>query len=71
MAEEDELRDSDVVDKMRETGGRRMTIGDILSLFAYIAYSLLILPFVWWIQLQIDKAVKGQHQSWYHPSHQK
>ena len=33
MAEEDELRDSEVVEKARETGGIGMIIGEILCLF--------------------------------------
>ena len=33
MAEEDELRDSEVVEKARETCGIRMIIGEILCLF--------------------------------------
>ena len=33
MAEEDELKDSEVVEKVRETGGIGMIIGEILFLF--------------------------------------
>ena len=35
MAEEDELRDLEVADKERETGGSGIIIGDILCLFDY------------------------------------
>ena len=37
LAEEDELRDSEAMDKVRETGGIMMIIGEILCLFAYIS----------------------------------
>ena len=33
MVEEDEFRDSEVVEKVRETGGIGMIIGEILCLF--------------------------------------
>ena len=37
MAEEDELRNLEAVENVRETGGIGMVIGEILCLFAYIA----------------------------------
>ena len=43
MVEEDELRDSEAVDKVRETGNIRMIIGDILCLFAYITCPIFLL----------------------------
>ena len=33
LSEEDELRNSEVVEKVREMGGSRMIIGEILCLF--------------------------------------
>ena len=44
MAEEEELRDSEVVDKARETGGIRMIIGEILCLFLLRKWPILIAP---------------------------
>ena len=38
------MRDSEAVEKVRETGGIGMIIGEILCLFAYIACPLLLLP---------------------------
>ena len=57
MAEEDELRDSEAVDKVRETGGIGMIIGEILCLFAYIACPLFLPPLDLWSQPQIHYAV--------------
>ena len=51
------MRDLEAVDKVRETDGIRMVIGEILRLFAYIACPLLILPHKMWSQPQIDYAV--------------
>ena len=45
IAEEDELRDSEVVGKARETGGIRMIIGEILCLFLLKKLPILIAPF--------------------------
>ena len=42
IAEEDELRDSEVVGKARETGGIRMIIGEILCLFLLPKLPILI-----------------------------
>ena len=39
MAEEDELRDSEAVEKVRETSGSRMIIGEILLGGACHSYS--------------------------------
>ena len=44
MAEEDELRGLEVVEKERETGGIRMIIGEILCLFLLQKLSILIAP---------------------------
>ena len=57
--EENELRYSEAVDKVRETGGSRMIIGDILCLFAYISCPLLLLALECWNHPQIDKADEG------------
>ena len=58
MYEDDELRDLEVVDKVKETGGSGMIIGEILCLFAYIACPVFLLPLEWWDQPQINYAAK-------------
>ena len=55
---------SEVVEKVRETGGSWMIIGEILCLFDYIACPLFLLHLVWWIQLQIDESGEGRCQGW-------
>ena len=50
--EEDELRYYEVVEKVREMGGSRIIIGEILCLFLlqkidHITCPLFILPLVW------------------------
>ena len=59
---EDELRDSEAVEKVRETGGSGMIICEILFLFAYIYCTLFLLPLVWWSRTQIEKAGIIQRQ---------
>ena len=49
--EKGELSDSEAVYKVREMGGSRMIIGEILCLFSYIAFAFSLLPLVWWIHL--------------------
>ena len=44
MVEEDELKDSEVVEKARETGGIGMIIGEILCLFLLRKLPLLLPP---------------------------
>ena len=44
MAEEDELRDSEVVENVRETGSSGMIIGDILCLFLLQKLPILLAP---------------------------
>ena len=46
-----------MVDKVREKGGNRMIIGEILCVFASIACPLFLLPLNWWGQIKIDYAV--------------
>ena len=53
-AEEDKLRYSEAVDKVIETGGIRMIIGEILCLFSYIDFPISLLPLELLIQTQID-----------------
>ena len=48
---------SEAVEKVRETGGIRMVISEILCLFAYIACPLFFIPLDFWGQPQIDYAV--------------
>ena len=55
--EENELRNSEAVDKVRETGGIGMIISDILCLFAYIFCPLFLLPLELWSHPQIDYAI--------------
>ena len=43
------------MEKVRETGGREIIIGEILCLFAYIAFPLFLLPIFWRSQPQIVK----------------
>ena len=57
MAEEGELRDSEAVDKVRETGSIGMIISGILCLFAYIACPLFLLTLEMWSHPYIDYAV--------------
>ena len=45
MAEEDELMDSEVVEKARETGGIGMIIGEILCFILLQKLPILIAPF--------------------------
>ena len=49
--------DLEAVDKVREMGGIRMIISEILCLFAYIDCPFSLLPLELWSQLQIDYAV--------------
>ena len=44
LAEEDELKDSEVVEKARETGGIGMIIGEILCLFSLRKLNILLAP---------------------------
>ena len=44
MAKEDELKDSEVVEKARETDGNGMIIGEILCLFLLRKLSILLSP---------------------------
>ena len=64
MAEEEELSDSEAVDKVRETGSSGMIIGETLCLFAHIACSLFLLSLVWRSQPQINDAGEGRCQGW-------
>ena len=59
MAEEDELRGSEAVGKLIETGCIGMIIGEILCLFAYIACPLFLLPLEMWSHPQINYAFKS------------
>ena len=52
-SDEYKLRDSEAVEKVRETVSIVMIIGEILCLLAYIACPLLLLPLELWIQPQI------------------
>ena len=45
MVEEDELRDSEAVGKVKETGGRGVIISEILCLFLLKTFSILLAPF--------------------------
>ena len=45
MAKEDELKDSEVVEKARETGGIGMIISEILCLFLLRKLPILLSPF--------------------------
>ena len=51
------MRDLEAVDKVRETGGIRMIIGDIFCLFACITCPIFLPPIELWIQLKINYAV--------------
>ena len=42
--EEDELRDSEAMEKLRETGGSGMIIGEILCLFLLQKLPILLFP---------------------------
>ena len=64
MAEEDKLRYLEAMDKVRETGGSGMIIGEILCLFAYIDCTLLFLPLEWWSQPHINEVGKLRRQVW-------
>ena len=44
MAEEDELRDLEAVEKVRETGGSGMVISEILFLFLLRTLHILLAP---------------------------
>ena len=55
--EEEELRDSEALYKAKETGDIGMIICDILCLFSYIAYPLLLLSLELWGHPQIDYVV--------------
>ena len=57
MVEADELRDLEAVDKVKETGGIGMIIGEILCLFSYITCPLFLLPLELRIHPKIDYAV--------------
>ena len=57
MAEEEKWRDSEAVDKMRETGGIGMIISEILCLFDYISCPLFLLPLYFWSHPQIEYVV--------------
>ena len=50
-AEEDELRDLEVVEKVREMGDSRMIIGEILCLFLLRKLHILLVPLAWLSQL--------------------
>ena len=67
MEEEEELRCSEALVKVREMGGSGIIIGEILCLFAYIACPLFLLPLEWWSQPQINKSGKGPRQVWDRP----
>ena len=51
------MRDLEAVDRVIETGGIWVVIGEILCLFYYIACPLLLLIFKLWSQTQIEYAV--------------
>ena len=51
------MRDLEAVEKVIETGGIGMIIGEILCLFDYIACPLFLLPHELWSQPQIYYAV--------------
>ena len=51
------MRNSEAMDKVRETGSIRMIIGEILCLFSYIAFPLFLLPLELWSHPQIEHAV--------------
>ena len=53
------MKDLEAVEKVRETGGIGMIIGEILRFFAYIACPLFLLSPKLWSQPQIDYAVKS------------
>ena len=57
--EEEKLKYSDAVDKVRETDGIGMIICEILFLFAYISCPPFLLPLELWSQPKIDYAVKS------------
>ena len=62
MAEEEDLRDLEAVEMVKETGDSGMIIGEILCLFAYIDFPLFLIPHVWWSQPEIYESGKGQLQ---------
>ena len=62
--EEGNLRDLEVVDKVRETDGSGIIIGEILCLFTYIYFPIFLLPLVCWSRLQKYEAGKGLCQGW-------
>ena len=59
MADDDDLRDSEEVDNVREKGGIRMIISVILCLFANISCRLFFTPLDLWSHTKIDYAVKS------------
>ena len=63
------MKDSEAIDKVVETGGIGMIIGEILCLFSYIICLLFLLPLVWWSEPQIDESGEGKSQVWDRPSH--
>ena len=50
MLEEEKLMHLETVDKVREKGGTKMIISEILCLFAYIACPLFLLTLELWSQ---------------------
>ena len=51
------MRDSEVVNKVKETGGIRMIICEIFCLFEFITCPLFLILFELWSQLQINYPV--------------
>ena len=51
------MKYSEAVDKVRETCVIGMIIGEILCLFAYIDYTLFLIPLELWIRLRINFSV--------------
>ena len=51
------MRDLEAMDKVRETGGIRIIIGEIWCLFEYITCPIFLLPLELWSQPQIDYEV--------------
>ena len=67
--EEDELRDSEAVEKVIETGGRGMKISEILFLFLLQTSPISIAPlsfspFVWLSHPLIKESGEAQRQGW-------
>ena len=67
--EEDELRDSDAVEKVRETGDSDIIIGEIMCLFLLQKLPILLAP-LYFSPLHVrdthksSKKVKARHQVW-------